>query len=119
MANPPAPPVDDLRPAMLARLYYDQFSVRELTQLLSDRTAAQPMVVLSRQLGTDLAARDVADTDQDLERLHQVSLQYLQRPEFSAVDRPVLDAIGLYIAQSQAVIRGTAQWVPHPLAVRG
>ena len=121
VADPPAPPppVDDLRLAMLSRLYYDPFSVRELTQLLTDRSAAQPMVVLSRELGADLAARDVAAMDQDLERLHQVCLQYLRRPDFSATDRPALDAVWLYVNQSQAVIRGTAQWVPTLLAERG
>lgn len=119
VADPPAPPVDDLRLAMLARLYYDPFSVRELTQLFSDRPAAQPMVVLAHQLGTDLASRDVEGMDHDLEQLHQVCLQYLRRPDFSATDRPALDAVWLYVYQSQAMIRGTAQWVPNPLAVRG
>jgi hypothetical protein len=117
--NPPPMLLNESSARLLEGLLLDSYSVAALLDLLGEPAETAPMRVRAVRLADDLRRHDYADFRRALEDFDGAVLAYAARPDFAPHDRVVIDALGLYVSESRAVLDDSARWLPLALLDRG
>lgn len=104
---------------LLEGLLFDSYSGEALVDLLRDSEAVGPLRVEEKRLASDLRGRDYGAFGRTLDRFESAVEAYATGPDFTPGERVVIDALGLYVAESRAVLEDTAMWLPRMLEDEG
>lgn len=113
------PQLDATRIRLLEELLFDSYSVEALVDLLLDSETVKPLRVEEKRLASDLRGRDYRAYGRTLDRFESAVEAYATGPDFTPGERVVIDALGLYVAESRAVLEDTAIWLPRMLEDEG
>ena len=108
----PDPPARSVTVEVLKLLLHDPYSVEGLSHMLLDQVEAEGMRQQAKLLAADLDVEELVAFADHLAGLQQLNIAYLSDSGFDFHDLPIINALQLYVKESEVVLEEDGYLIP-------